>query len=331
MSDLEAHWSDDGLSAVLTDDGGWRARLEVTRWWGDGQREPDMAWTVEWLSREDETPTMLEAPIEVPARTADGPERRAELIERALAAMSAPPAIPAPSGLPAPTPATSQEWADHIDLQITCWDLAYRDLTVAVDERAERGEFMRYRALTDALERAYAVDSSLRVLWRGLSKPTKERLSRETDLRAQDAIAHNVSLVPGYDPADDGSFSGYYQRAANGQPYRHWGDLLLAGAFQSKFFDALSWVRGQLVHAATSAPMDLRQWRAGVEPRFKWRESRDFARGRVDDAGRRAYDEVLAGHDVTGLLSHLTDVFVDARRLLTEALCEEEAKADKGG
>lgn len=87
---------------------------------------------------------------------------------------------------------------------------------------------------------------------------------------------------------------------------------MLAGIFQARFFEAVSWVRGQMIHAATAPPLEMRQWRPGVAPRWKWRPSESFARGRKNDSGRKIYDQLLAGHDVVGLLGHLTEVFHDA-------------------
>jgi hypothetical protein len=103
---------------------------------------------------------------------------------------------------------------------------------------------------------------------------------------------------------------------------------MLAGIFQAKFFHALSWVRGQLIHAATSAPMDLRQFRPGAQPRWKWRESESFARGRPGDPGRRAYDQVLAGRDVVGLLGHLSELFFEAGMELRRRLRSVEGIAE---
>src|SRR5439155_7884446 len=162
----------------------------------------------------------------------------------------------------------------------------------------------------------YAVDSSFTVLWRSLSHAKREEISRKTDEQARKAAEHNAIRLPSFDVATNPAFAGYVRRSKDGQPYRHWSEVMLAGVFQEHFFQAIGWVRGQLVHAATSAPMDLRQYRAGAEPRWKWRESADWARGRVDDAGRRTYDQVLATHDVVGLLGHLTSLFVEARYLL---------------
>jgi len=138
-------------------------------------------------------------------------------------------------------------------------DDAYSDLLAAGSETGERGEYLRYRALTDALERCYAVDSSLNVLWRSLKRETRERLSAQTDERARRAAEHNADGRLPFNLETDYAFVGYVRRLSDQEPYRHWGELLMAGLFQGLFFQAIGWVRGQLIHAAASAPLDLRQ------------------------------------------------------------------------
>jgi hypothetical protein len=252
---------------------------------------------------------MLSAAIEIPALTADDAMRRQRLIERALAAMGAPPVPPTPFAIPAPTPEDADEWSAHLNLQLASWERAFGELLEATKPDESGGELGRYRSLAQTLDWTYALDSSLGMLWKRLSDDIRERRSLETDARAHTAATHNAAVDASFELGSDPAFAAYVRRQRDHQPYEHWSDVLLAGAFQRQFFLAIQWVRGQLIHAATSAPMDLRQFRPGAEPRWKWRESGNFARGRTGDAGRRAYDDVLAGHDVTGLLSHLSDVF----------------------
>ena len=248
--------------------------------------------------------------------TADTPERQRELIEAALDAMTEPPVTPLPFAAPAPTPRDADEWAEHLDLQINCWEETFRELSDACAATGVAADYLRYRTLTQALDWAYAVDSSLTALWRMLPDHQREQASAETDERARKAAEHNASGQLPFDVETDLAFAGYVRRLKDHQPYEHWGELLLAGVFQGSFFEAVAWVRGQLIHAATSAPLDLRQYQAGVEPRWKWRESDLFARGRPNDVGRRLYDRVLAGRDVLGLLGHLSQVFSHAQREL---------------
>ncbi len=58
------------------------------------------------------------------------------------------------------------------------------------------------------------------------------------------------------------------------------------------------------------------------------RESALFARGRPADPGRRVYDQMLAGHDIVGLLGHLTDVFFEAQMQLRKRLRASAASSD---
>ncbi len=313
-SETEVTWAEDGLAArIQSPSGDWLAHLAVEHWYGDHELDPQPTWIVAWVDHGRGEPSMLSAAIERPALVADSEQRRVSLVEAALEAIERPPAPPPPFALPPPTPTTADEWAAHLDLQLTCWDSAYQDLLVACAERGASGDYQRYRRLTEGLGWVYALDRALLTLWRSLPEETREQASGRTDERARSAIAHNSATSPGYEPTEDGAFSAYLRRLDDGEPYRHWGEVMLGGMFQQRFFRAVSWVRGQLVHAATAAPMDLRQFRPGAEPRWKWRESEAFARGRAADADRRAYDRELAGRDVLGLLSHLTGVFHDAQ------------------
>lgn len=331
-NDVDARWSDDGLNALLQGrDGSWLAHLRVEQWYGDQQLEAELAWVASWLDPEHETPTMLSAAIERPAMTADTPVRRRKLIEGALAVMADPPEVPAPFAAPAPTPRDADEWAAHVELQLSCWDEAFGELMQACSQTGPAADYGRYRTLTQALEWAYSMDCSLGVLWQTLPGEEREQMSLETDERARKAAEHNAAGRLPFDVETDPAFAGYVRRLRDRQPYSHWGEVMLAGIFQARFFQALSWVRGQLIHAATSAPMDLRQFRPGAEPRWKWRESESFARGRPDDPGRRVYDRMLAGHDVVGLLGHLTEVFFEAQMHLRNRLREgSAASADDG-
>jgi hypothetical protein len=313
LEDLDLRWADDGLGALIrSKDDSWIAHLRVEDWYPDQQVEGELAWVASWLDPEAEDPTMLMAAIEQPAMTAEDNRRRRHLVELAMKAMASPPEVPEPFAAPAPTPEGADEWADHLDLQLACWDGAFRELEAACADMDDSGEFGRYRALTQSLDWAYALDSSLGVLWKSLPIEIREEVSKQTDERAREAAEHNANGMLKFDLETDAGFIGYVRRLEDRRPYRHWGEVMLAGIFQARFFKALSWTRGQLIHAATAAPMELRQHRAGVAPRWKWRESESFARGRADDAGLKVYDHVLAGHDVLGLLGNLTDVFHDA-------------------
>jgi len=317
----KARWSDDGLTALLTDEkGSWLAHLRVEQWHADQQLSHELAWVASWLDPETESPTLLSAAVERPALAADTPARRRELIAGAAKAMAAPPGVPAPFAAPAPTPRDADEWATHLELQLDCWSAAFDELMEACRDTGPAADYLRYRRLTQSLEWAYAIDCALGVLWNSLPGAERERASRITDEHARKAAAHNAMGELPFEVETDPAFAGYIRRLEDSQPYSHWGELMLAGIFQARFFQALSWVRGQLVHAATAAPMDLRQFRAGAEPRWKWRESEFFSRGRPTDVGRRAYDWVLAGRDVIGLLSHLTELFFEAQMRLRSHL-----------
>lgn len=326
---VQASWSDDGLNAVIqSTEGSWIAHLRVEQWYADQQVEAELAWVASWLDPDAEKPTMLSAAIERPALTADDIERRRDLVQLALAVIDHPPETPVPFAAPAPTPEGADEWAQHLGLQHGCWEEAFDELMEACKDMGRAGEFKRYRTLTQALDWAYAMDNSLSLLWRSLPEEVREEASLETDERARKAAERNAAGMLPFNVETDPAFAGYVRRLRDHQPYTHWGEVMLAGIFQAQFFQALSWVRGQLIHAATSAPMDLRQFRPGAEPRWKWRGSGLFARGRSRDPGRRLYDRLLAEHDVVGLLSHLGAVFFKAEMELRRRIPSIEGAAE---
>jgi hypothetical protein len=246
FADVTATWRDDGLLAHLADrDGSWLAYFRVEPWHGDQELTADLAWVVSWLDPSQDTPTMLRAAFERPAMTADTPERQRELIEAALDAMTEPPVTPLPFAAPAPTPRDADEWAEHLDLQINCWEETFRELSDACAATGVAADYLRYRTLTQALDWAYAVDSSLTALWRMLPDHQREQASAETDERARKAAEHNASGQLPFDVETDLAFAGYVRRLKDHQPYEHWGELLLAGVFQGSFFEAVAWVRGR--------------------------------------------------------------------------------------
>ncbi len=69
---------------------------------------------------------------------------------------------------------------------------------------------------------------------------------------------------------------------------------------------AVGWVRGQLIHAATAAPLELRQFRPGAAPRWNRRASDRFSRPGIEPGKRGS--ERLSGREMIGLLGHLTEV-----------------------
>jgi hypothetical protein len=270
---------------------------------------------------------MIEREVECPALTAHTHSRKEALVLKAEAAMAAPPVV-LPMMAPEPVPITADQWAEMIDAQIDSWDHAMEKLDEAARSEDKWAPALRYKALQEALHWLYVVDSTFGVIWLQLTDQERENLSVNVDERAAKAITNNKELRPDLDPQQDAVFASYYERQLTGTTYRHWSDVLLAGAFHRRFFQAIKWVRGQLSHAGTPAPMELVQFREGAQPRWKWAASRDFARGRPDDAGRHAYDNVLSGHDVTGLLSHLTTVFVNAKYKLIGVLRQRSPNVD---
>jgi hypothetical protein len=331
-----SRWREDGMLALLLDaEGGWQGRLEVTEWYDDQMRDPQIAWVVSWPVPGGGPPYIYRACIEAPALVADNEQRRTDLAAMARASIATPPAqTQPPYSTPARSPVTPEEWRRHLHRQISVWVDASDELRIALDARPG-SNFDRYRLLVETLGWAYALDGSIQALWESLGEDVQEAQSAVTDARAEDAAAHNAALLGVESELADGPlYAAYNARKQHGRPYGRWPDLMLAGIFQREFFRGLSWVRGHLVHQPVDLPIELHQHAPGEEPRWKWSRRESFAReiadGRKFEVSAAMYDKHFSGHDVVGLFSDLVGVFSDAERRLVGALADGSSEAAGG-
>jgi hypothetical protein len=69
------------------------------------------------------------------------------------------------------------------------------------------------------------------------------------------------------------------------------------------------WLAGKLLHHGPLSAVERQQWRAGEDPRWKWRTADDiFPPSRPEErhAQRAEYTRTLAGKDVVGSLNFFT-------------------------
>jgi hypothetical protein len=79
----------------------------------------------------------------------------------------------------------------------------------------------------------------------------------------------------------------------------------------------LRWLAGKMLHFGPLPAVELRHWREGAEPRWKWRASDEIFDPREPEirrSQRPAYDQALAGRDVLGTFN-LTMVLIETEHL----------------
>jgi hypothetical protein len=118
------------------------------------------------------------------------------------------------------------------------------------------------------------------------------------------------------------------KRRQTSEPYDDWTIALLVRSvyLPRDELRGLRWLAGALLHRGPLSTVELRQWRAGEAPRWKWRVADDIVpltrrpgeRG-GDKEDRQAYERVIAGRDVLGSLNLFT-VLVEMEHLFLSLL-----------
>ncbi len=248
------------------------------------------------------------APGVVPTTEA---ERKTLVSAAVLAKQDGEEAVAPPAG-----PIDERDWrqlASGLDRLFSAWvdsETAFR--RAAECDPGPDGSWERWRTLTDALNRLYAVDSSLKTLWNKLPPDLREDASAWSDEYAGKAITHNRKIDPAFNPYGAPGWEAWEERQRTGRPYEHWAGPLLAGLFHPDFFTGLRWVRGQLTYHAVHEPTELLQLRPGEPPRWKWKHANAVSTEGGNE--RPLYEKHIAGQDVLGQFSWLIDVFVNAQR-----------------
>jgi hypothetical protein len=162
------------------------------------------------------------------------------------------------------------------------------------------------------------LDDLLTAVWRRrISVANREAVSREVDV----AIAR-----PGIQPGLIADASARRQQTS--EPYDDWTIALLARSvyLPRDELRGLRWLAGVLLHRGPLSTVEMRQWRAGEAPRWKWRAADDIVpptrrpgeRG-GDKEDREAYKRVIAGRDVLGSLN-LISVLIEMEHLFLSQL-----------
>jgi hypothetical protein len=147
-------------------------------------------------------------------------------------------------------------------------------------------------ALTEALGWIRALDDAMNHIWRAHPQPAFDEVTAQID---------GVLERPGWNP----SFVAWAKGKRSSVGYEDWtiGLLVRSAGLPREELRGLRWLAGKMLHFGPLPAVELRQWRVGEAPRWKWREpSAIFPESRRErgSAERSAYERYLAGRDLIG-------------------------------
>lgn len=283
---------------MVTDDTGLWARLElVDDWYPTGSREPVRAWVVEWLIDTDDKPWMARAHLDVTAQPAIGDDEKGELeAAAAVIARTKTPVEPRPFGQAETGLSRGSEIYSRIELISHAIQEAQGRLHDAARVTQPWGADRVLIALTEVVGWIRALDDAMQHVWKGLSDELRSAITARID--------HALER-PGWDPG----FVQWARSTRGPAGYSDWtlGLLVRGAGLPREDLRGMRWLAGKLLHFGPLPAAELRQWREGEAPRWKWRASAEIfppssRESRSHD--RAAYDLALAGRDLVGTFNH---------------------------
>lgn len=301
---LVATWRSDGTHATLRDedDGLWATLKLVDDWYLPGDRKPCAAWVVEWLAGSDDDPQMARTRLDVAERAAPDEDAMARLSEAAAAvARTAAPAVPEPFGHTATGLARDSEIHKRIELISHAIQEANGRLDHAARVTEPWGAHRVLIALTETVGWVRALDDAMNHVWHDLSSDLRATITARID---------EVLESPGWDP----KFVAWAKAQRGQAGYSDWtlGLLVRRAALSREDLRGMRWLAGKLLHFGPLPAVELKQWREGEPPRWKWRESKEIfpaKRGERRSHDRSAYDRYLAGRDLIGTFNLFNALF----------------------
>lgn len=292
----------------------------VDDWHEPGELEPHRAWVVEWIDPDDETPMMHRALVELGGAPAEEESRREELIAKAQAVIAqGQPQQPAGFGFAATGSETRAEQFERVKLTIYAVD----DASGRVGSAARRKDEHTANALSVALVEMMAwlrgLDELMTHIWQHvLTAAVRERASQATD----ESLGRRKEAPPRE------LIEEITARERDGNPYEDWTFALLAkGAYLSRNeLQGLRWLAGKLLHFGPLPAAELRHWRAGAGPRWKWRAADELfpsTLGEQRPSQRAAYEKHLRGRDIVGTVSLITTL-IEAEYLFYRLLRDSD-------
>jgi hypothetical protein len=292
---LQATWWTGGTHAQLRDEENdlW-ARVElVDDWYPEGSRKPEPAWTVEWLCGSGEEARMVRDRLDIAPNAAQDRDAMVRVSEAAaqLARGSAP-GEPPPFGHAGTGITRAAEAHKRVELISHAVQAASGRLHEAALSDHEWAGDLVLVALTEAVAWVRALDDAMNHLWRARPKPYFGDITKKID---------SVLQRRGWDP----KFVSWARSRRDAAGYDDWtiGLLIRGIGVPRDELLGIRWLAGKLLHFGPLPAVELKQWRAGEPPRWKWRPAADIfstTRGERRSDGRSAYDDALAGRDLIG-------------------------------
>lgn len=279
---LQATWRSDGTHATLRDedDGLWATVKLVDDWYMPECREPVRAWVVEWLDRSQDEPRITRTRLEIEGQPAPDEDTMSCLSEAGAAvARTVVPAEPEPFGHAETGVGRGAEVHRRIELISHAIQEAEGRLHEAARITEPWGAHRVLIALTEAVGWVRALDDAMNHVWRGLS----DELRADITARIDDALEGT-----GWDP----DFVAWAKAERHEAGYSDWtlGLLVRSAGLPREDLRGMRWLAGKLLHFGPLPAAELKQWREGEPPRWKWRPSkRSFRRGAVSASPMTAW------------------------------------------
>jgi hypothetical protein len=308
---LDTTWRSDGLGGYIEEDDVLVGVVRlVDDWHEEGQREGRRAWVVDWTA--EGTNIAQRSLIELDGGATIDEHRIAELSEKAKDVVDlGPPAAPLAFGFVKTGLTSNQEIRALIQVSSYALESAEGRLQAAAEEHGGHAAVRLNVAVVEVAGWMRGLDDLLRFVWRDRVTPRqREDVSREADR------VLSGPTIPSTFLADVRA-----ARHASGQPYVDWNIALFATTtyIPNDQLKGFRWLAGKLLHHGTLSAVELVQWRAGEQPRWKWRSANDIFPPALHEkrpGQRAAYEHVLAGKDVLGSVNltmavyELQDLFV---------------------
>ena len=293
-----ATWRSDGRHATLRDDEDdrlWVTLKLVDNWYMPECREPVRAWIIEWLDWSEDEPQLTRTRLNMAEEPAASEDAMARLSEAAVefARTAVPPVEPEPFGHAETGLGEGIEVYRRIELISRAIQRAQGRLHDAARVAESWGGHGVLIALTEAVGWVRALDDAMNHVWRQLPDASRADITARID-KALDGPGWNDDFVR-------------WAKTERGQTgYSDWtlGLLVRSAGLPREELRAMRWLAGKLLHFGPLPAAELKQWREGEPPRWKWRLSKEIfpakGRGERQSHDRLAYDRYLAGRDLIG-------------------------------
>jgi len=292
----------------------------VEDWYEPGELEPQRAWVVEWVDPADDLLMMHRALVELGGTPAEEESRREELIAKAEAVIAqGKPPEPAGFGFAATGSETRAELYERIKLTIYAVDSASGRVSDAARRTDEHGASALSVALVEMMAWLRGLDELMTHVWQDVLIP---------DVRERSSQATDEFLNRRKEPLPQELTTEITARERDGSPYKDWTFALLAkGAYLSRSeLQGLRWLAGKLLHFGPLPAAELRHWRAGAGPRWKWRAADELFPPTLKEERpnqRTAYEQHLRGRDIVGTVSLITTL-IEAEYLFYRLLRDSD-------